>query len=192
MSVNLDELDDSNDIVFLLEKHYESTGLRVLKIAAEELRRLYDVLNQEVAKLNSSEAGDAPVRMAVVMKLASRYFGIPVNELISQRRSLKYMAPRHVSIYVAHQLTGLSTPQIGKWFGGRDHTTILHACNRVKDEVAKNNAQFIKYIEELSALCKREARVERDRIEELKRCQLKIPNLSLRTKPSKKPETLTP
>lgn len=171
---------DSNDIVHLLEKQYETTGLKVLRIAASELRRLYKLLDQEVLKIENGEPENLTIRMSVVLKMAHRYFGMSIDDIISHKRSLKYMAPRQVTMYVARKLTDLSTPQVGKWFGGRDHTTVIHACKKVDEEIKKNNKQWIKYVDELSALCKKEAAVEHERIEEAKRCQ-RIANLSLRS-----------
>lgn len=178
MSVG-EDYTDSNDIIYLLEKQYDTTGLKILRIAATELRRLYKLLDQEVIKIENGEPEYVTIRMSVVLKMAHRYFGMPIEDITSHKRSLKYIVPRQVAMYVARNLTDLSTPQVGKWFGGRDHTTVLHACKRVEDEIKKNNKQFIKYVEELSALCKKEAAIEYSRIEEAKRCQ-KLANLSLR------------
>lgn len=176
---NNEELRESNDIVFLLEKQYETTGLTILRQAASELRRLYKLLDEEVAKIENGELEDLTVRMSVILKMSHRYFGMPIEDLTSHKRSLKYMVPRHITMYVARKLTDLSTIQIGKWFGGRDHTTVLHSVNKVNAELEKNNKQWVKYIEELSAMCKKEAAIEHERIEEAKRCQ-RIQNLSLR------------
>ena len=170
---------DSNDIIHLLEKQYETTGLKILRIAASELRRLYKLLDQEVLRIENGEPENLTIRMGVVLKMSHRYFGMPVDDITSHKRSLKYMAPRQVTIYVARKLTDLSTPQVGKWFGGRDHTTVIHACKKVQQEIEKGNKQWIKYVDELSALCKKEAAIEHARIEEAKRCQ-QITNLSLR------------
>jgi len=177
---------DSNNIVHLLEKHYETTGLTVLRIAASELRRLYELLDQEVMRISNGEPENVTVRMSVVLKMAHRYFGMPIEEIVSHRRSLKYIVPRQVTVYVARKLTDLSTPQVGKWFGNRDHSTIVHACKKVEDEIGKGNQQWVKYVDELTALCKKEAAIEHARIEEAKRC-LKITNLSLRTRPASNP-----
>ena len=177
------EFVDSNDIIHLLEKHYETTGLTVLRIAASELRRLYKLLDQEVLRIENGEPENLTVRMGVVLKMAHRYFSMPLEDIVSHKRSLRYMLPRHITMYVARNLTDLSTPQVGKWFGGRDHSTVIHACKKVDEEIKKNNKEWIKKVEELSALCKKEAALEHARIEEAKRCQ-KITNLSIRTRPA--------
>src|SRR5262249_4292365 len=57
------------------------------------------------------------------------------RELQSRRRSPGIVAPRQVSMYLARQLTGLSLDQIGAYFGGRDHSTVLHACQKVEREL---------------------------------------------------------
>ena len=66
------EFVDSNDIIHLLEKHYETTGLTVLRIAASELRRLYKLLDQEVLRIENGEPENLTVRMGVVLKMAHR------------------------------------------------------------------------------------------------------------------------
>jgi chromosomal replication initiator protein len=60
------------------------------------------------------------------------YFKVRVSDLLSERRSRSVARPRQIAMALAKELTQHSLPEIGDAFGGRDHTTVLHACRRIK------------------------------------------------------------
>jgi chromosomal replication initiator protein len=66
------------------------------------------------------------------------YFQVEPRQLQSRRRSRSVLVPRQVGMYLARQLTGLSLEQIGAYFGGRDHTTVLHACRKIEDALHRD------------------------------------------------------
>lgn len=68
-----------------------------------------------------------------IQKTVAEYFKIRVADLLSQRRSRSVARPRQVAMALAKELTRHSLPEIGDAFGGRDHTTVLHACRRVAE-----------------------------------------------------------
>jgi chromosomal replication initiator protein len=67
-----------------------------------------------------------------IQKTVAEYYKIRIAELLSKRRSRSIARPRQVAMALAKELTNYSLPEIGDAFGGRDHTTVLHACRRVK------------------------------------------------------------
>lgn len=67
-----------------------------------------------------------------IQKTVAEYFKIRVGDLLSKRRSRSITRPRQIAMSLAKELTNHSLPEIGDAFGGRDHTTVLHACRRVK------------------------------------------------------------
>lgn len=69
--------------------------------------------------------------VALIIKVVCEHFGLTPLELVSRRRHAKVMIPRQIAIYLARNLTARSTPFIGSKFGGRDHTTVLHAISRI-------------------------------------------------------------
>lgn len=77
-----------------------------------------------------------PTFHKIVMIVAKDY-GITFQQMMSHRRTKDIVIPRQVAAYLCRELTVRSLPEIGRFFGGRDHTTILHSCNRV-EEYAKN------------------------------------------------------
>lgn len=78
---------------------------------------------------------DADARQATVERIAQRvgrYFRVETRQLQGRDRSRQALLPRQVSMYLARRLTDLSLQQIGAYFGGRDHSTVLHACRKVE------------------------------------------------------------
>jgi len=67
-----------------------------------------------------------------IVQRVGRYFQVKPAELCSARRSREVLVPRQVGMYLARRLTDLSLEQIGAYFGGRDHSTVLHACRKVE------------------------------------------------------------
>ena len=68
-----------------------------------------------------------------IQKTVADYYKLRVADLLSKRRSRSVARPRQVAMALAKELTSHSLPEIGDAFGGRDHTTVLHACKRIKD-----------------------------------------------------------
>jgi chromosomal replication initiator protein len=82
---------------------------------------------------------DLPIRSIEEIKLAAcEQFGISAEELISARRTARLAWPRQVAMYLARELTQESLPAIGREFGGRDHTTVLHAWRRTSERISAN------------------------------------------------------
>ena len=68
-----------------------------------------------------------------IQKTVAEYYKIRIGDLLSKRRSRSIARPRQVAMALAKDLTNHSLPEIGDAFGGRDHTTVLHACRRIKE-----------------------------------------------------------
>jgi chromosomal replication initiator protein len=75
---------------------------------------------------------DKLVTVENIQKTVAEYYKIRVGDLLSKRRSRSIARPRQVAMALAKELTTHSLPEIGDAFGGRDHTTVLHACKRIK------------------------------------------------------------
>ena len=68
-----------------------------------------------------------------IQKTASDYYNIKLSDLLSKRRSRSVARPRQMAMFLAKELTNYSLPEIGESFGGRDHTTVIHACKKIKE-----------------------------------------------------------
>lgn len=76
---------------------------------------------------------DRLVSIDNIQRVVAEYYKIKVSDLHSKRRSRSVARPRQVAMYLAKDLTHHSLPEIGDAFGGRDHTTVLHACRKIKE-----------------------------------------------------------
>jgi chromosomal replication initiator protein len=68
-----------------------------------------------------------------IIKTVAEYYKVKVTELLSPRRNRSIARPRQIAMALAKELTNHSLPEIGDAFGGRDHTTVLHACRKIKE-----------------------------------------------------------
>jgi chromosomal replication initiator protein len=76
---------------------------------------------------------DKQVSMENIKRIVAEYYKIKVADLLSKRRNRSVARPRQVAMALAKELTNHSLPEIGDGFGGRDHTTVLHACRKIKE-----------------------------------------------------------
>lgn len=76
--------------------------------------------------------------VASIQRAVAKTYGIPLLEMFSARRGWEVSHPRQVAMYLSKQLTPLSFPNIGKHFGDRDHTTVMHAVAAVEKRIANS------------------------------------------------------
>ncbi|MBT3556266.1 MAG: chromosomal replication initiator protein DnaA [Rhodospirillales bacterium] len=91
-------------------------------------------------------ANDRRVTIEEIQKRVSQHFNIRVSDMHSARRARSVARPRQVAMYLAKQLTSRSLPEIGRKFGGRDHTTVMHAVKKV-DELREHDSSFAEDVE---------------------------------------------
>ncbi|MFA7554925.1 MAG: chromosomal replication initiator protein DnaA [Spongiibacteraceae bacterium] len=76
---------------------------------------------------------DKQISMENIQRTVAEYYKIKISDMMSKRRSRSVARPRQVAMSLAKELTNHSLPEIGDSFGGRDHTTVLHACRKIKE-----------------------------------------------------------
>ncbi len=85
-------------------------------------------------------AGEAKrVRIEDIQRIVARHYNVSRQELVSNRRTRVIVKPRQIAMYLAKTLTPRSFPEIGRRFGGRDHTTVLHAVRKIEDLIGEDN-----------------------------------------------------
>ena len=115
----------------------EGALIRVVAYSSLTGRELTPELAREVlASLYPHPARNHPRTIGEIQAAACAQFGLSTNELLSPGRSVRIAWPRQLAMYLARELTGESLPSIGRQFGGRDHTTVLHACRRASARLA--------------------------------------------------------
>ncbi len=83
-----------------------------------------------------------------IQKVVAKYFGVRLSEMKSKKRTKFLTLPRHVAMYLCRRLTNLPLIDIGRDFGRKDHTTVMHACNKI-EEAMKSDPNFEKTVEQL-------------------------------------------
>ncbi len=91
-------------------------------------------------------ANDRRVTIEEIQKRVAEHFNIRISDMHSARRARSVARPRQVAMYLAKQLTSRSLPEIGRKFGGRDHTTVMHAVKKV-DELRDHDTTFAEDVE---------------------------------------------
>jgi chromosomal replication initiator protein len=91
------------------------------------------------------------VRIEDILRIVSRHYKVPRNELLSSRRSRDVVRPRQIAMYLAKSLTSRSLPEIGRRFGGRDHTTVLHSVRKV-EQMMRDDTDLTQEIELLKRM----------------------------------------
>src|SRR5579864_852074 len=124
ISSNIRELEGA---LSRLRAHAQMTGTSLsIELATEVLR---DLLPQ---------ARIRPVTIPAIQRAVAEFFGMRVEEMKAKRRTKGIAFPRQVAMYLSRELTDASLPRIGEEFGGRDHTTVMHACDRVKSAILQD------------------------------------------------------
>jgi len=78
-------------------------------------------------------------------------YGLSLHDLKTKRRNKNIVFPRQIAMYLSRKLTELSLPEIGDFFGGKDHTTVLHSYNKIKEEI-NNNMELKNKIDRIAQL----------------------------------------
>ena len=110
-----------------------------LKIVEEEV--LKDALKEEVGNITIDQ----------IQKSVCDYFQIKVSDLRAKRRSRSIAYPRHIAMYLVRSITDHSLPEIGAYFGGRGHATVIHACNKI-DRALQSGGKIQHIVEEIKVL----------------------------------------
>ncbi|MFR1318645.1 MAG: helix-turn-helix domain-containing protein [Peptostreptococcus anaerobius] len=93
-----------------------------------------EALKNQIISYNTKETNILRIKETV-----ADAYNVTVEELDSKKRSKNIAFPRQVAMYLARNLLDKSLPKIGEEFGGRDHTTVMHAIKRIEDEIEKDD-----------------------------------------------------
>jgi chromosomal replication initiator protein len=121
-------------------RELEGALTRVLAYASLTGRPASAALVRET--LRDLPDSDTPVSVATIKQVVSEAFGIPVPELESAKRSQAIVAPRQLAMYLCRELTDATLPAIGREFGGRDHTTVLYAVQKISRRLHHDRREY--------------------------------------------------
>ncbi len=146
----------SNDVILYIAKLIRS-NIRQLEGALIKLHAYASLMRTSVTTTLAEEVlGQyftaepvSVVDIAGIQDAVAEKYRVDVGELVSSGRRKDIVVPRQLAMYLSRELTESSLPSIGKAFGGRDHTTVLHACKKTEEKIARDK-DFQAIVDELS------------------------------------------
>jgi chromosomal replication initiator protein len=117
-------------------RRLEGALIRLLAFASLTGREISLEMASEVLSSFFQGNSTGPVKIADVMSVVANAHDVTVDQLKSKRRTQDLARARQIAMYLARELTGASLNQIGRSFGGRDHSTVSHACQKIQGEVS--------------------------------------------------------
>ena len=137
--------------------NYIDSNIRELEGALVRLVAFATITNKPLNMATASEAlkdilpPPQPKKITIesIQKTVSQYYGLEVSELLSKKRNKQLVHPRQIAMYLCRRLTDASYPQIGEQFGGRDHTTVIHANEKVERDL-QTDGELAAAIDDLS------------------------------------------
>lgn len=151
-----------DDVIFYLAsqiksniRDLEGAFIRLIAFSALTSNEITIDKAKEILKdIITKEDIAQPITIELIQKVVSKYFHLDSHELKGKRRTDAIALPRQVAMYLARTLTEYSTTDIGEAFGGRDHTTVMYACEKIKARLSVDpyfNALLNKIIQEVKS-----------------------------------------
>ncbi len=144
-----------DDVSLFIAKHVKSnirelegSLVRLMAQASFTHREITLEMAQEVLRELIHEQQRIPT-ISSIQKAVAEFYGVRVDDLRSRGRNKSIVLPRQVAMYLCRQIVKASLPDIGEGFGGKDHTTVIYACEKVKRKLA-DEEPFRKQVEDLA------------------------------------------
>ncbi|OIQ34221.1 MAG: chromosomal replication initiation protein DnaA [Roseobacter sp. MedPE-SWchi] len=135
--------------------HRISTNVRVLEGALTRLFAFASLVGREIdmdltqdCLADVLRASERKITVEEIQRKVSEYYNIRMSDIIGPKRLRSYARPRQVAMYLCKKLTSRSLPEIGRRFGGRDHTTVMHGVRRI-EELKSTDGQIAEDVEML-------------------------------------------
>jgi chromosomal replication initiator protein len=135
-----------DDVAFFIAKRLTITDVRVLEGAIANISAKAQFTGQDITIALVQDAlrdmlavHTKQTTIDNIQKIVAEHYRIKISDMSSKRRTRTVARPRQIAMALAKELTQHSLPEIGEAFGGRDHTTVLHACRKVEELRRENN-----------------------------------------------------
>jgi chromosomal replication initiator protein len=147
------------EVAFLIARRVQSNvrelegALKNIVAQTQLLGRPLDLESTQSVLRDLFAAQERMVSVENIQKLVCEHYKVQASDLLSKSRSRSIARPRQIAMSLARELTTKSLPEIGRAFGGRDHTTVLHACSKIESLRATDsrlNEDYLKLIRLLS------------------------------------------
>lgn len=141
----IENISISDDDILLVANKI-TTNIRELEGALTRIKAYSSMTSQEIDEaliektlkdlLPSAE--NEPIRVEKIQRIVAEYFNLRIEDMKTKKRTNAVAHPRQIAMYLCRELTDLSLPKIGEEFGGRDHTTVMHAQDKVSTAIETN------------------------------------------------------
>jgi chromosomal replication initiator protein len=128
-------------------RELEGALIRVNAFASLNRAPVDLALAEEVLRDFIPDESGPEITTESIMEIVSEYFGVTVDDLRGQSRSRSLVNARQIAMYLCRELTELSLPRIGAAFGDRDHTTVMHAERKIRQQMAERRSLYIQIAE---------------------------------------------
>ncbi|MBS4539314.1 chromosomal replication initiator protein DnaA [Clostridium sp. D2Q-11] len=143
---NLENLDINNEVFLFIADKIRS-NIRELEGALIRIIAYSSLTNKEITIELANEAlkdiisGNRSEKIDVnrIKEMVSKHFNVKIEDFNSKKRARAISHPRQIAMYLSRELTDLSLPKIGDEFGGRDHTTVIHAYDKISNAINSDN-----------------------------------------------------
>ncbi len=143
--IQRDKLEVPAEVVRYISKNIVS-NIRELEGAlnkVEAYAKLVGVdINMEIAERSLRDLidkeGKQEITVPFIQEVVANYYGITADDITSKKRTTAIAYPRQIAMYLSRKMLELSTPKIGELFGGRDHSTIIHGCDKIVKDLESN------------------------------------------------------
>jgi chromosomal replication initiator protein len=123
-------------------RELEGALIRVIAFSSLDNSQVSVDLAERVLSDLYPDSGPGSITPELILAETSRYFEIDLDNLISPSRSRPLVTARQIAMYLCRELTDLSLPRIGERFGGRDHSTVMHATNKIRTLMAEKRSTY--------------------------------------------------
>lgn len=119
-------------------RELEGALLRVKAFASMKQAPITTSLVADALKSLNLSGKNAMLTIGEIQEVVAKYYNVTVTDLKGRKRVKQIVMPRQIAMYLARELTENSLPRIGQEFGGKDHTTVIHACDKIGKEITQN------------------------------------------------------
>lgn len=133
-----------NDVLNFVAQRI-NTNVRELEGALMRIRVFSELHQQPITLKLATEAlqgmvanTETTVTIDLIQKRVATYYNINQSDITGKKRTKNIVVPRQIAMYLSRELTDNSLPKIGKEFGGKDHTTVLHAIDKIERQVQED------------------------------------------------------
>lgn len=141
-------------------RELEGALIRVTAFASLNKQKVDRPLAELVLKDLITDAGAQEITATQVLAATAAYFNVTIEDLQSKSRNRTLVTARQIAMYLLRELTDMSLPKIGQEFGGRDHTTVMHADRKIRELMAERR-QIFNQVTELTNIIKQEQRTHK-------------------------------